>query len=116
MATLRLIGAKDLHERIERGERTTIIDVREPEEYRALHAAGALLLPLAEVNTETVTACLAASQHSSADSLCFICHSGRRATEACEHVLNDFPTAIVIEGGTLAWAQAALPVHSGDEP
>ena len=116
MATSRQISAKDLHERIEHGERAAIIDVREPEEYRALHAAGALLLPLAEVGVKTVAECLDAADFSSATALYFICHSGQRATEACSRVLEKYPAATVIEGGTLAWAQAGFAVHSGDQP
>lgn len=116
MPPLRQIGAKEVQDRLQRGETAAIIDVREPEEYRALHAAGALSLPLAEVSAEAVTARLSASNHPPNVALHFICHSGRRATEACERVLDEFPAATIIEGGTLAWAQAGLPVHSGDKP
>lgn len=110
------ISPEALHERRKRGENAIIIDVREPEEYRSLHATGALLLPLGEVSSENVAARLAASNCPPDAPVYFICHSGRRATEAGEHVLGDYPTATVVEGGTLAWAQAGLPVRSGDEP
>lgn len=111
MSTPATISAESLHQRIEDGDSAVIIDVREPDEYHSLHAAGAVLLPLADVNAASVGQCLAES-----DTAYFICHSGRRATEACKAVLDNYPSATVIEGGTLAWAQAGLPVHSGEEP
>ncbi|MDN5863759.1 MAG: rhodanese-like domain-containing protein [Gammaproteobacteria bacterium] len=105
------ISAETLHERIKGGENAVIIDVREVDEYRSVHAVGAVLLPLARVDADSVNQYV-----SEGATAYFICHSGRRATEACERVLADFPDAIVVEGGTLAWAQAGLPVHSGGEP
>jgi|SRR5690625_4074704 len=111
MASPENISAETLHDRMQKGEHYVIIDVREPEEYRSVHAAGAVSLPLAEVDTDSVGHKLESGARA-----CFICHSGRRATEACKRMLGDLPDALVIEGGTLAWAQAGLPVHSGNEP
>jgi rhodanese-related sulfurtransferase len=111
MASPEKVSAETLNERMQKGGEYVIIDVREPDEYRSVHATGAILLPLAEVDTDSVERNLESGARA-----CFICHSGRRATEARERVLSDFPDALVIEGGTLAWAQAGLPVHSGDEP
>lgn len=111
MSTPETISAETLHERLQKGENLVIIDVREPDEYRSVHAAGAVRLPLAEVNAGTVDA-----QLGEGASACFICHSGKRAAQACERVLENYPDSLVVEGGTLAWAQAGLPVHSGDEP
>lgn len=110
MASPENISAQALHDRMQKGGHYIIIDVREPDEYRSVHAAGAVPLPLAEVDADSVEHKL-----ESGATACFICHSGRRATEACERVLGEFPDALVIEGGTLAWAQAGLPVRSGDE-
>ena len=110
------ISVLALHTRLAQGEQATIIDVREAEEYRTLHAAGALLLPLGKVSVESVAERLAAAVRPADTPLYFICHTGHRAAEACERVLARFPAGTVIEGGTLAWAQAGLPVHFGDQP
>ncbi len=110
------IHAEEVHRRMDAGDDALIIDVRSAEEYRTLHAAGAVLLPLEEVNTESVTACARQSGHNERTPIYFICHSGRRATTACERILGEFPHSAVIEGGTLAWAQEGYPVHEGDKP
>jgi rhodanese-related sulfurtransferase len=115
MSTPDTISPEALHERLKAGKHVTIIDVREPEEYRSLHAAGALPLPLGEVSTEAVSERLG-DERPTEEAIYFICHTGRRASEARARVLGDFPAAAVIEGGTLAWAQAGLPVRSGEEP
>lgn len=111
MSTPATISAEALHEKVANGENAAIIDVREPDEYASLHAAGAVLLPLAQVNTETVGQCLSGNA-----AAYFICHTGARATEACKRIMDTYPGARVVEGGTLAWAQAGLPAHSGREP
>jgi len=116
MSRLAQISAEDLHRRLEEGREALIIDVRSPEEYRTLHAAGAIALPLDQVDSNTVAARLGEAGHAAEAPLYFICHSGQRAAEACERVLGQFPGAAVVEGGTLAWAQAGLPVHQGDQP
>lgn len=110
------ISIIELRRLLESGENVLIIDVRTPEEYRGLHAKGAVLLPLDEVSPETVERCRAASGRPAPDRIWFICRSGRRAEEACKRVFEHFPEAAVIEGGTLAWAQAGLVVTQGDEP
>lgn len=110
------IPADELSRRVDAGEDACIIDVRSPEEYRTLHAAGARSLPLERVSEQSVAACLHDAGRGTQTRLYFICHSGRRAAEACERILGQFPAACVVAGGTLAWAQAGLPVHHGTEP
>lgn len=110
------VPADELNRRVGAGEDAVIIDVRSAEEYRTLHAAGARLLPLERVSDETVSECVRTAGHGPDTHLYFICHSGRRAAEACERILGQFPGACVVEGGTLAWAQAGLPVRHGEKP
>ncbi|MGH8126886.1 MAG: rhodanese-like domain-containing protein [Gammaproteobacteria bacterium] len=109
------IHAQELHQRITAGEHCALIDVRTAEEYRALHAEGALLLPLDECTPDALAQCLTDAGHGSDAPIYFICHTGRRATEAAEGVFDRFPQATVVQGGTLAWAQAGLPVKPGSE-
>lgn len=116
MAAPSRIHAEELFAKLESGENGLIVDVRSPEEYRSLHAQGAVLLPLEKVNEEAVADSARAAGKGPDVKLYFICHSGRRATEACSQILVRFPTATVIEGGTLAWAQAGLPVVQGENP
>lgn len=110
------VSADELSRRVGAGDDAVIIDVRSAEEYRTLHAAGARSLPLERVDQEAVAACVRDAGGVPHTTVYFICHSGRRAVEACARVLERFPGACVVDGGTLAWAQAGLPVHHGEEP
>ena len=92
------------------------MDVRTTEEYQALHAEGALLLTLDECNAGALERLLAGKGFSKESSLFLICHSGQRATEAAKALRETFPHATVVQGGTLAWAQAGLPVKPGAQP
>ena len=110
------IHAEELYQYIQNGEECVIVDVRTEEEYQALHAEGALLLTLDECNADALGQLLAGKGYSKDSSLYLICHSGQRATEAAKALRETFPQAKVILGGTLAWAQAGLPVKPGGRP
>jgi len=110
------ISAEELHRRIEAGDEAVIIDVRTSEEYRTLHAAGAVALPLDELDAAAVARRVREAGRDAGAPLYFICHSGSRAAEACERIIERFPGAAVVDGGTLAWAQSGLPVSHGDSP
>lgn len=110
------IHAEELYQRIRSGEQCIIIDVRTPEEYRALHAEGALLLTLDDCSADALSQLLAENGYSKDSALFLICHSGRRASEAAQALNAAFPSATVVQGGTLGWAQAGLPVKPGPQP
>ncbi len=110
------IHAEELHKRITAGERCALIDVRTAEEYRALHADGALLLTLDRCTPAALRECLAAAGYGPDTPVYFICHSGQRAAQAADVVSEHFPRAFIVLGGTLAWAQAGLPVKPGEQP
>lgn len=110
------IHAEELYQRIKRGEPCVLVDVRSGEEYRALHAEGALLLELDRCDCGAMSQLLSEHGYKSDAPLYLICHSGQRATEAARRLKDAFPAAAVIQGGTLAWAQAGLPVKPGEQP
>ncbi|MHB1544233.1 MAG: rhodanese-like domain-containing protein [Gammaproteobacteria bacterium] len=110
------IRAHELRSRVQRGERLILLDVRSPEEYEAIHAIGAILIPLDQFTHETVMNRLTAAGLSPTDTIYVLCHSGRRAMTACERVIHELPNVVHIQGGTLAWAQEGLPVVRGTEP
>ena len=116
MSQTATIHAEELYQRIQGGEDCAIIDVRTTEEYEAMHAEGALLLTLNECNADTLAQLLANRGYSKESPLYLICHSGQRAAEAARALRADFPRATVIMGGTLAWAQAGLPIKPGTRP
>ena len=91
------------------GRPIRVIDVRTPAEYARLHAEGAELLPLDQLNPTKLAV------QSAGHPLYFICKSGGRAAAACDRLTKAGMTDVFsIEGGTDAWRQAGLPVVEGN--
>lgn len=83
------------------------LDVRTPIEFRAMHAAGAKSLPLSRLDEVCLSERAAKNQ-----AVLFICHSGVRASKACELASAwGFCEVYNVEGGTVAWQAAGLPVE-----
>ena len=88
-----------------------LVDVRSPVEYRELHAEGAELVPLPTLNPESEAARLAEKGR---NGVVVICQRGSRSKEAAEKLDKaGLGKLHVVEGGTLAWAEAGLPVVRG---
>ena len=85
-----------------------LVDVRTPAEYRALHAEGAQLIPLDQLDVGKVTASVPAGA-----TVYLLCQSGNRAKMAAEKLTQAGCNCVVVEGGTKAWASAGLPVVRG---
>ncbi len=86
-----------------------LFDVRSPQEYRGGHARGAQLVPLHQLNADVVKE---KRKSPAEDPIFVICRSGSRSRTACERLIQQGLTNIVnIEGGTLAWMHAGLPVE-----
>ena len=87
-------------------ERAVLIDVSEPAEYAAGHAAGAKSVPLGQLETS------AALPKNKALPLVVVCTTGARAGRAVA-TLNKlgFANARALAGGLEAWRAANLPVE-----
>jgi rhodanese-related sulfurtransferase len=82
----------------------TLIDVRQPEEFYGGHAAGAVLQPLPDLATWSAKLDKTAAYQ-------IICHSGNRSAKACAAlVAAGFTDVTNIQGGTMAWEAAGLPM------
>ena len=82
----------------------TVIDVRTPVEFGEVHVPQARSIPLDELKP-------AALGLSKDQPVYLLCRSGQRATKAAEKFAKEgFSQPIVVEGGTLAWIDAKLPV------
>jgi rhodanese-related sulfurtransferase len=105
------IPAPELAALLARDAGLTVIDVRTPAEFAALHAAPARNLPLPDVTPNA----LAALGHADATRPVYLlCQSGKRAESACARLTSaGFVQAVVVTGGTEAWAAAGLPVVRG---
>jgi len=85
----------------------TVIDVRTPVEFAEVHVPQAQSIPLDELKPGSLP--LPKDQP-----VYLLCRSGQRATKAAEKFARDgFTQPIVVEGGTLAWIDANLPVTRG---
>jgi rhodanese-related sulfurtransferase len=107
----RSISPTRLFQRIQEGGAVELIDVRTPAEYRSLHAAPARVVPLDSLDPKAVMA----SRQRPGEPLYVICKSGGRSARACEaFAAAGYGDEVVdVEGGTLAWAEAGLPVVKG---
>ena len=104
-STIEQITAKDLAHLWQNRHDLTVIDVRTPAEYEAVHARGAKLRPLHDLS--------AAGLPDQDQPVYILCKSGVRATQAAEQLLEQgISHPVVVEGGTDAWVAAGLPVES----
>jgi rhodanese-related sulfurtransferase len=106
-ATINLISPAALAELCKQRS-IKLIDVRTPGEFEQLHAQGATNIPLDEFDA-------AAALSGCDDALYVICRAGNRAQKACEKLVAANPGVRIVnvDGGTLAWEGAGLPVVRG---
>jgi rhodanese-related sulfurtransferase len=108
---MKTILPKEVHERQQRGESAHLLDVRTPAEHAEVHVPGVHLLPLDRLDAEQ----MARSAGFTKDTpLYILCRSGNRAKQAAEKLERaGFSACHVVEGGTMGWVEAGLPVNHG---
>lgn len=88
-----------------------LLDVRTPVEYAEVHAPKAMNVPLDQLNPKALSE---DRKFNPAQPVYLLCRSGTRAGKAAEKFAQaGFDNAVVVEGGTLAWIDAGLPVTRG---
>ena len=88
------------------GGSPAIIDVREDDEYAAVHVAGSVSIPLSSLVEHLDQVPVGAP-------LYVICASGNRSAKVTEYLaLHDYD-ATNIDGGIIAWSGCGGPVASG---
>ena len=93
------------------GKKIDLIDVRTPVEYREVHVEIARNVPLDQLDPAAI---MQARSDTTNEPLYLICRSGSRGQQACEKFLKaGFSNVVNIEGGTMACAEAGLPVVRG---
>jgi rhodanese-related sulfurtransferase len=93
------------------GKPFELIDVRSPGEFRALHAEPAKNYPLDELHGPCLREL---AERAAKHTLYLICQQGGRGRTACEQLRACGAQNIAnVEGGTLAWEAAGLPVVRG---
>jgi rhodanese-related sulfurtransferase len=101
------ISPQQLHDLVEAGAAVELIDIRTPVEFRQVRVTFARNVPLDRLDA----AQLATQRKDAEQPLYVICRSGARAAQACAKLHSaGFTNVVNVEGGTLAWDQAGLPV------
>ncbi len=84
-----------------------LLDVREPDEYRDGHIAGAKLVPLGELTQRL------GELPRDREIIC-VCRSGNRSGTATRQLVAAGYTAVNLSGGMIGWAQKNLPIKKGN--
>ena len=88
-------------------EGALLLDVREPDEWLAVRAPGALHIPMRDLPTS-------ADRLPSTDrAILCICHVGQRSAVVAEALVHAGWQAVNVAGGMNAWEAAGLPVEHG---
>jgi rhodanese-related sulfurtransferase len=101
------MSAVELDEKLKNGKRPLVLDVRQKEEYRSGHIAGAKLIPLNELGRRMK------DLPQSREIVC-VCASGNRSGSATRMLTGAGYNAINMKGGMSAWRRANLAVKKGD--
>jgi rhodanese-related sulfurtransferase len=83
-----------------------LLDVRQPEEYREGHIAGAKLIPLDQLGRRM-------KELPRERQIVCVCRSGSRSGAAARDLAAAGYQAANLRGGMLAWAREGLPVKKG---
>jgi sulfur-carrier protein adenylyltransferase/sulfurtransferase len=97
------ITSVDLKQRIDRGEKPTIIDVREPNEYQINRIPGSALIPLGDVPKRY-------AELNPNEEIIVHCKSGVRSAKAADFLRSvGFKRVLNLRGGILDWIDKVDP-------
>jgi adenylyltransferase/sulfurtransferase len=97
------ITAVDLKKRLDRGDKLTIVDVREPHEYQINRINGSLLIPLGDIPKRYV-------ELDPNDELVMQCKVGGRSAKAADFLRSKgYNKVLNLTGGILDWIDKVDP-------
>jgi rhodanese-related sulfurtransferase len=102
-----VVEALELQQELSSGKKPYLLDVRQPEEFRAAHIAGAKLVPLGELDRRL-------REVPTGREIICICASGHRSAPAVRKLTTAGYTARSLKNGMIAWQSAKLPVKKGN--
>ena len=98
---MQLITVSELQERLAKGEKLNLVDVREPVENQEFNIGGALV-PLGKIQRMEVDQLEPLKNQ---EVICY-CRSGNRSGQACQILdMLGFTDTKNLQGGMLAWKQ-----------
>lgn len=98
------ITVGELSEKLKYGKHPLVLDVRQPDEFRMGHIAGAKLIPLNELHGKM-------NELPKGREIVCICASGNRSTSAAKMLAKEGFNVLNVQGGMVAWRRAKLPVQ-----
>ena len=98
------LTAAEVNEKLKFGKHPLVLDVRQPDEYRQGHIAGAKLIPLNELHRRM-------KELPQGREIVCVCASGSRSASAAKILSKDGFSVFDMQGGMLAWRRAKLPVQ-----
>jgi rhodanese-related sulfurtransferase len=105
-STVQAVNPREAQAKLKSAQPPFLLDVRQPDEYRAGHIAGSTLLPLAELAART------GELPRDREILC-VCRSGSRSGSAARQLAGMGFKTVNLSGGLLAWQRAGLPIKKG---
>lgn len=106
----RRIAPTALAEQLTRGETAYVLDVRTPEEFAQGHVAGAVNIPVQDLEARMDVV-------PDDTEIIVYCQSGRRAAKAASLLRAHGHTVTELDGSILGWRAAGLPeIGSAGEP
>ncbi len=97
------VAATEVKQRLDRGDKVTLLDVREPWEWDTARIEGAKLIPLRELETRR-------AELNSHDEIVVYCHMGVRSLKAIQYLQqHGFTNLKNLSGGIEAWSTTADP-------
>ena len=100
------VGARAAKALVDAG--ALLLDVREPDEWRAEHAPGAMFMPMGTVRTRV-------AELPRDPRVVVVCRSGGRSAAVTDSLRAWGIDAVNLSGGMCAWAAAGLPVTTGPD-
>lgn len=92
------ITVRDLKDRLDKGDKIFLLDVREPHEYSMAKIEGSVLIPLGELPTSL-------EKLNADDEIVALCHRGMRSADAMGFLMQQgFSNVKNLVGGIDAWS------------
>jgi rhodanese-related sulfurtransferase len=99
---MQLITISELQDRLSKGEKINLVDVREPSEHDEFNIGGDLI-PLGHIQSMDIGALEALKDQ---EVICY-CRSGNRSGQACQILdMMGFTNTRNLQGGMIAWQKA----------
>ena len=100
------VTARSAKARVDAG--ALLLDVREPDEWNAQHAPGAVLVPMGQIRARQ-------GELPRDREVVVVCRSGGRSATITDSLRAWGFDAVNLAGGMCAWASAGLPVHTVED-